>query len=136
LWTTNGSAIGTNELSVSGASASGLAPNDMTVFNSQVLFNGTDTSDSCGVWLTNGTAGGTHEITGIVGAPTTRLGLDPSDLTVFGTEALFNGADASGDVALWETDGTAGGTHEISGIAGANASGLHPNSMAVLGKYR
>ena len=32
---------------------------------------------------------------------------------------LFIGDNASGDFDLWETDGTAAGTHELTGIVGA-----------------
>ena len=42
-------------------------------------------------------------------------------LTVYDGEVLFNGVDASGHPGLWETDGTAAGTHELIGIAGADA---------------
>jgi ELWxxDGT repeat protein len=33
-----------------------------------VFFLGTDSSDDPGLWVTNGTAAGTHELTGISGA--------------------------------------------------------------------
>jgi ELWxxDGT repeat protein len=37
---------------------------------------------------------------------------------------LFTGTDSSGLVDLWETNGTAAGTHELSGINGADQSGV------------
>ena len=78
-----------------------------------MLLGGTDTSGRVGLWETNGTAGGTHEI--VAGA--NALGLNPNDLTVLGGEALFSGLDASGNVGLWKTDGTAAGTQELTGIS-------------------
>ena len=53
------------------------------------------------------------------------LGLDPSDLTVFNNEVLFNGFDTTANTSffdgdypngLWVTDGTAAGTHELNGM--------------------
>jgi hypothetical protein len=46
---------------------------DITVFNHEVLFNGTDAAGKAGLWLTNGTAAGTHELAGISGASTGGL---------------------------------------------------------------
>jgi ELWxxDGT repeat protein len=37
---------------------------------------------------------------------------------------LFDGDDASGDVDLWETNGTTAGTYELTGISGAYSGGL------------
>jgi ELWxxDGT repeat protein len=140
LWVTNGTAAGTHELTgISGAfTGSGgifggapvVAPPDLTVFNGKVLFNGIDSAQLSGLWVTDGTAAGTHELTGIAGAytggPTGGApgGLDPKDLTVFGNKVLFEGTDASGVVGLWVTDGTAAGTHELTGINGAYSGGI------------
>jgi ELWxxDGT repeat protein len=76
------------------------------------LFNGLDTSGRNNLWVTDGTAAGTYEITGIIGADS-QYGLNPGGMTVFNGEVLFAGQDASGGVGLWTTDGTAAGTHEI-----------------------
>ena len=106
----------------------------MTVFNHEVLFNGADAAGDRGLWMTNGTSGGTQEITSIVGAA--AAGLDPTDLTVFGSEVLFSGLDANGLYGLWITDGTASGTHELlAEAAGATAAkdplGLNPSELTV-----
>ncbi len=85
------------------------------------LFEGLDANGQVGLWVTNGTAAGTHELLGISGAST--AGVEPSSLTVFDGEVLFNGLDASGQHGLWVTNGTAAGTHELTGIAGAYTSG-------------
>ena len=37
--------------------------------------------------------------------------------------ALFQGIDADGNIGLWETNGTASGTFELTPILGAAASG-------------
>jgi ELWxxDGT repeat protein len=82
------------------------------------------------LWTTDGTAAGTHGLTGIAGAATT--GIDPTDMMVCNNEVLFNGVNASGRTGLWETDGTAGGTHELTSIAGVNSpTGLNPTNLTV-----
>ncbi len=135
LWTTNGTASGTTELGAStgiaGAATTGLDPTDMTVFGSEVLFNGVDADGKAGLWETNGTASGTHELLAGAGGVSDPSGLNPTDMTVFGSEVLFNGLNSSGDMGLWVTDGTAGGTHEITGIANVAASGLAPSDLTV-----
>jgi ELWxxDGT repeat protein len=145
LWETNGTASGTHELTgISGANldARGLDPRDMTVFTfrsglftfvSEVLFQGFDASSNYGLWVTDGTSDGTHELTGINGAYTggifaNGLSADP-DFTVFNGEVLFNGLDVSGSHGLWVTNGTGVGTHELLGIANAAAGGINPSYM-------
>ena len=89
-----------------------------------VLFEGENTSNQLGLWETNGTATGTFELAPIGGAytgPTLPIGLAPSNLTSFNGGALFEGLNASRDLGLWTTDGTAAGTMELTGIAGANS---------------
>ncbi len=73
--------------------------------------------------MTNGTAAGTHELTGIAGAQTSGIGFDPTDFTVYNGEALFTGYNSSGKLGLWVTNGTVAGTHELTGVAGAAATG-------------
>jgi ELWxxDGT repeat protein len=113
---------------VSGGGASdpaGLNPTDMTVLNGEILFSGLDASGDMGLWVSNGTAGGTHGLTGIAGADSS--GLAPSDLTVLKGEILFRGLDQSGHAGLWITDGTVAGTHELTGVAGASTTGFGPD---------
>jgi ELWxxDGT repeat protein len=71
----------------------------------RALFEGADNTGQYGLWVTNGTAAGTFELTGISGAY--PAGFNLFDLTVFNNKVLFNGYDASGNQNLWVTDGTA-----------------------------
>jgi ELWxxDGT repeat protein len=133
LWVTDGTAGGTHELNVSGANV-GLFQDDvipdMTVFNGQVLFSGNDTSGNIGLWVSDGTAAGTHELTGIGGVPPGGI-FQPHgfsrpanpDMTILNGMVLFAGS-TSGDRGLWVTDGTAAGTHELTGITGASGGGV------------
>ena len=108
---------------------------DLTVFGNEVLFQGINTAGVAGLWVTNGTAGGTYEITGIAGADSNGLfdGSSNPDFTVFDGEVFFDGRDTAGNYGLWMTNGTAAGTHEITGIAGvtAYAGGLEPRDFNV-----
>ena len=79
-----------------------------------VLFQGTDTTNTQGLWETNGTASGTFLLTNGPNA----YGFRPSgsslmDLTVFNNQVLFGGRDATSKFELWTTDGTAAGTVEL-----------------------
>jgi ELWxxDGT repeat protein len=80
------------------------------------LFRGLDAAGNAGLWVTDGTAAGTYELTGINGAAS--FGIAPTDITVFNGKVLFNGYDAAGNDGLWVTDGTAAGTYELTGING------------------
>jgi ELWxxDGT repeat protein len=141
LWVTNGTANHTHELTgISGAYAGGIfggstgfSP-DFTKFNGEVLFDGLDTGSQNGLWVSNGTASGTHELTGISGADANGVlyNIPNPDFTVFNSEVLFQGRDAAGQNGLWVTDGTAAGTHEITGISGVNPLGYGVYDLTVL----
>ena len=132
LWETNG--VATNEIAVADAFSGGLHPQGMTVYNGEVLFNGFDASGQAGLWVWNGTSAtevggvpGTPGYTGITGARApTSGGLDPTDFTLYNGELLFRGYDSSGNLELWETNGTAAGTKEISSGFGPTGTGLAP----------
>jgi ELWxxDGT repeat protein len=172
LWVTDGTAGGTSEIGgqgnagISGSpngftgqftseAAHGMYPTDLTTFNGKVVFAAFDDQldnagyyvPSFGLWVSDGTAGGTTEVggqgsTGIVGAyhadgiPSDGGGIFDSDsgitnpdFTVYNNRVLFVGMDTSGHVGLWSTDGTAGGTSEIGGI---EASGITAGGGLVL----
>ena len=59
------------------------------------------------MWVTDGTAAGTHELTGISGVFTGSFGFEPQNMTVFNGEVLFEGRNASGIYGMWVTNGTA-----------------------------
>jgi len=122
---TDGTSGGTSELTVTGAYSGGLLYSgdpDFTVFGSKVLFAGFDASNHDNLWVTDGTAAGTSELTGASPAATA-----PSDWSVLGSKAVFEGNDASGRVTtqrylirtLWVTDGTLAGTSQLT-VAGAS----------------
>jgi len=110
LWVTDGTAAGTRSLGISDDdpnSATGAGLNQLVSFGSDVLFTFYDTTGTAGLWITDGTSGGSREImtAGTAGAPRSV-----SDLTVLGSRALFLAQSAGGVASLWSTDGTAAGT--------------------------
>jgi ELWxxDGT repeat protein len=132
LWTSDGTVAGTVPLTITGAKSNGLfSPTvtpGFTVFGAEVLFRGLDTSGASGLWMTDGTAPDTKEITGVNGAAST--GVNPTDITVLNdTAALFNGENAALQQGLWTTTGNGAGTHELTSIDGASASGLNPTDI-------
>ena len=142
LWVTDGTGTGTSELTVAGANSDGLfhhgsvyvAP-DITVLGSKALFAGFDSNGHINLWVTDGTSGGTSELT-VSGADPSGLfynngaaALDP-DFTVVGNKVLFAGYDVNGHVNLWVTDGTAAGTSELT-ATGAYSGGLSPSDFTV-----
>jgi ELWxxDGT repeat protein/autotransporter passenger strand-loop-strand repeat protein len=118
LWVTDATSAGTSELSIR------INPIDLTVMNSEVLFNAVNGTSKHGLWVSDGTSTGTSELSVAGAGPG---GLDPKNLFVVGNKALFAGTDSSGHQNLWLTDGTAGGTSELS-VTGANSQGLFKNS--------
>ena len=148
LWATEGTAASTFELTdgtpppvIIGEANYGFAPYtsvslDLTVFNNQVLFAGRIGPGAIGpytLWTTDGTAAGTVPLT-IAGARSSGLFTDTvrPGFTVFGAEVLFRGIDTAGATGLWKTNGTAGGTSEITGISGTASTGINPTDMTVL----
>jgi hypothetical protein len=136
LWVTNGTSAGTSEISVAGAYDDGLfslsppVPS-FAVLGNRVLFEGWDSNQRSSLWVTDGTSTGTSEI-----VPASGEGGNPTDLTAFGSEVLFNGIGPANGVSnaflLFVTDGTPAGTSEIS-VTDANASGVNPSDLTVFG---
>ena len=138
LWVTDGTSAGTSELTVAGASSSGLLSfsfaltEQFKALGSNTLFAGTDASNAINLWETDGTSAGTRELA-VAGANSRGLffGIDP-DLAVLGSEALFAGLDASFHDNLWVTNGTSAGTSELT-VAGARPSSLTARGLTVFG---
>ncbi len=138
LWVTNGTAAGTRELPVSGASSLGLLEfgnpdTEFLVLRKKALFKGEDASGRSSLWVTDGTAAGTRELS-VAGAWSGGLfnsDFNPGFTALAGT-VLFLGSDAGGNPNLWVTDGTSAGTREIK-VFGAYWQGLTPQGFAVVG---
>ncbi len=140
LWVTNGTPSGTVEL---GGLENGTIvgrgtnwdPTNFAAFNDDVLFDAYDSSGSgeyIGLWITNGTTGGTVEIGGLQNAAIYDSGessFEATDFITLGDVELFNAPNKEGDAALWITDGTANGTVEIGGVNNAGIGGADNTNL-------
>ena len=102
---------------------------------SVLLFAGLDKNGDNNLWVTDGTAAGTSEIS-VAGVGSEGLfGLPPAThyfAALPDGRVLFSGIDANGHVNLWVTNGTSAGTSEIS-ISKQFAGGFNPQHLTVFG---
>ena len=147
LWVTDGTSGGTTEL-VAGTTDSnnvftglfdGVHNPNFTVAGNKVFFVGAAANDYYDLWVSDGTAAGTSEVqvSGAFSAPAPGSigGLFSSDsvsnpfpiapeFTVFGNDVLFEGRDASGNIGVWISDGTANGTSELAAVTPYDLTGI------------
>ena len=99
-----------------------------------LFFDGFNTSDQNVLFVSDGTPGGTHQISGVNGIAGDVV--TAASITTLGTKIVFNGTDPHGNDGLWVSDGSAVGTYEVTGIAGAASAaqgGLDPTDLTQLG---
>ena len=120
LWRTDGTAAGTYELAVPGASATAFFPSGFTAIGTKALFGGTDANGARAVWVTDGTGAGTTEL---------AAGVPVSAFAATSNGAVFT---VRGSTALYVTDGTAAGIGVLP-VPGAAASGLNPGLQGSAG---
>jgi ELWxxDGT repeat protein len=132
LWVTDGTVAGTREETniASSSSVQSLFPAGITAFGKQALFYGIDPNGNEEIWAFNG--GTTIELTTPPSTAGPYLNNHFPDITVIGNKALFNAQGADRIYNLCVTDGTPGGTTELTNIANAGSSGLSPSDMMLL----
>lgn len=113
LWSTDGTAAGTIQLTGAGTfrSALGALPTELTPMDGRVYFSAISpkNSDVSVLYRTDGTKSGTKQVAGLVGSTTApyAAGTDPAFLTTVGSKLYFttsSGSSSSG-LELWSTDG-------------------------------
>ena len=116
------------------SSSAGLDPSDFAYCNGKLLFQGYDINNHSSLWVTDGTAAGTVELS--VTGVNSSYSLSPSSLISYNGKVLFQGYDNASDYpGLWVTDGTAAGTSELSVIGSSydlNPSDFTPYNGKVL----
>jgi ELWxxDGT repeat protein len=95
---------------------------DFTAVNGVVLFSGGGSDGLNGLYVTDGSTGGTYQLA-VSGASNVE-GLNPSNLVALGGEVLFTGIDSTSAYGLWVSNGTSSGTYEIPGTSGLTPSDL------------
>ena len=98
----------------------GSDPSSFTAIGSQVFFAATTAAHGRELWVTDGTAAGTHEVADI---NPTVFGSGPAQLTALGNKVFFVVDDGAGP-ALWKSDGTASGTKQLFPGKGYDINGL------------
>jgi ELWxxDGT repeat protein len=85
----------------------------------RAVFAGYDTNGQVNFWVTDGTSAGTRELKP-AGSDSGGLFYNVSSpsFTRYGAKVLFEGRDAGGNLNLWTTGGTSGGTNELTPGAG------------------
>jgi ELWxxDGT repeat protein len=137
LWETDGTAIGTSEIgglgnagianiSLGGLVSDSLSP-EFTVFNGEVYFRGFDASGQSGLWVTDGTAAGTHEVieTGSnspIDLTMAALSLSNEDLVSEVYIGYYNRAPDQGGMSFWLNSMANGATLTQVANAFANSS--------------
>ena len=120
LWSSNGTATGTNAVASFNSQPHGDAlfdniPDAFAVIGNTMVF-AADDGTGTELWKTDGTAAGTTMIK--VLAPG-QFAIAPSDFTTVGDKAFFVTEGAT--ETLWVTDGTTAGTTEVATFDGTIA---------------
>ena len=114
LWVTDGTTAGTHIVvdigTQSGGTFSGGSPFNLFVYNSLLYFTASDNAHGAELWVTDGTAPGSHLVKDILAGPSGSIPYHT---------ALYNGLmyiTCWGSYQLWKSDGTAAGTQLVHNI--------------------
>ena len=141
LWVTDGTTAGTLMLkdidtTFAGTFARGGSPSGFVAAGSSVFFTATTFASGRELWVTDGTAAGTH-ITKEIGAGNIDGNIQ-SALVSFNNKVYFTAADsgaATKGLELWVSDGTSGGTTIVKDInttvEGSGTSSSNPADLVV-----
>ncbi len=104
---------GPNHRLTTTSTLSAPVPSAITAIGNKFFFAQDDGTDGRELWVSDGTAAGTHLVVDInVGS----AGSDPSDFFSYNGELVFVANDGIHGKQVWITDGTAGGTQMLSAI--------------------
>ena len=133
LWNLNTNS-GTASQITDSALSSDLDPLNLTAVGNTLFFSGTDASGNGDLYVSDGTAGGTHMI---AASNTGSGGLMPNEIVAANNRVFFSGIDASGSNSLWVSNGTTAGTLELA-VANTDTqnisnlgAGLNPQNMTI-----
>ncbi|PYQ26704.1 MAG: hypothetical protein DMF56_23270 [Acidobacteria bacterium] len=115
LWVSDGTEAGTRMVTeIVPGTRGGLTTNysslEFTRLGDRLLFPATDDAHGRELWISDGTAAGTHILRDLIPGPKGMWDHDFASLTTLGSRAYFAAADQEHGNELWVTDGTEGGT--------------------------
>jgi ELWxxDGT repeat protein len=119
LWSTDGTAAGTYQVTDPAKGGNPLGPTGFVELNGKVIFNGTDSQHGEELWITDGTAEGTRLLADI--NPGFRSS-SPGGRIVYHGKLYFVANDGLDGFNLWVTDGTATGTQFFKNVLGSSFS--------------
>jgi len=105
----------------SAATHPGSDPTEITPVGALVFFAATTAAHGRELWVTDGTAAGTHEVADI--NPVPGEGSWPDQLIAMGNKVFFFASDGS-RCGLWKSDGTTDGTKRLGGELPCEQNGL------------
>jgi ELWxxDGT repeat protein len=133
LYSSDGTTAGTTQVApIGGSVLEAVSYNTGALFLSagtKSYFLTDPTASGQQVWVTDGTAAGTHQVTNIAGTS----GASPALLGLIGTNLIFADYASDNTMQLFLTDGTTAGTSTLSDFA-QNQYGLVSDSIALNGK--
>lgn len=115
LWTSDGTAAGTNLLKNIFADGSSWGWQPRKLGKDHILFSALDDQDGFEPWITDGTTSGTHLVADINPGLDSSFAVNFSDLG--NGKAVFRAQEPSHGRELWVTDGSAAGTRLVRDIA-------------------
>jgi ELWxxDGT repeat protein len=119
LWSTDGTAAGTQLVTDISPGAEDSTPRELTVFAGRLWFSAYDPTYGDELWSTDGTAAGTRRMRDINPGPDSSI---PQYLTVAGGLLYFDGTDADGGSELWYADASGGVSLANDLISGPDSS--------------
>ena len=135
LWRSDGTASGTYLLKDINPGTGSSAPFFRALCGDVIFFSASDGSHGQELWKSDGTAKGTVMVKDInPGLSGSMPDAYPNRAICDGTQLLFSASDGMHGRELWESDGTAKGTHMIKDfIPGPSSS--NPEDFVLAGKY-
>ncbi len=125
LWSTDGTAGGTYQVSDINPGSGDSNPCQLTVFGNRLYFSAAGPAGT-ELWASDGTSGGTVQVIDI--APGTA-GSYPYGLVVFNGALYFGANDGTGG-QLWQSNGLPSGTHPLGQVAPNTYSSPFPLGIA------
>lgn len=127
LTVSNGTSLGTQQLYIPGLSAQGSQTSFAFAWGNRVVFDAVTASNHDNLFVSDGTTGGTHDLSPALASFVASVGSG----IVFLGKLLLAGRDAAGNAVLLLTDGTTAGTSVLATSAAA-ADGFELGVNAVV----